>query len=582
MATGNLAFKKDTIPQTLTAIIDEDPEPIRKVIEEVPVELESIVRRCLSKDPAERYESTGDLARELKTVPETPSAWRAHRRILWAAAGLVVAVLALALGPNLVRLLDQITSRAGPSPIESIAVLPLQNLSGDPEQEYFADGMTEALITDLAKIGALKVISRSSTMRYKGTDKPLSEIAEELNVDAVVEGSALRVDGSVRVMAQLIDPDTEQALWAESYEQNLENVLLLWSDVAQAIAGEVKVALTPEDTRRLAGARLVNPEALDAYFKGSYHWYKTTPEGFDTAERYFNLALEKDPSYGPAYAGLARVWAGRQQMGYTPPHEAGPKAKAFALQAIALDDSSAIAHHALAAVRTWTDWDWAGAEPEWRRALELDPNRADTHAFFAHFLAIVGRTDEAIPHSERAVELDPFNAQFHNMYSNVLRRARRYDDAISAGRTALAMQPVLPPNAMQGALVAKGMRDEHLTFQRNRFAGDPELVGVLEQGLAEAGYEGAQRRIAGLLAERYEKYGTGLVVNVADYYLYAGDYDRTIDWLEKAFEVRSPAMPYISSCPTYDALRSDPRFQDLLRRMNLPTTNARSDPDEQR
>jgi serine/threonine-protein kinase len=216
MATRKLALKKDTIAQTLATIIEDDPEPISKLNEEIPVELESIVDRCLSKDPGERYQSNGDLARELKTVPETPSAWRARRKYTWAAAGLLVALLAIALGPNLIRYWDQISSRAGPAPIESIAVLPLQNLSGDPEQEYFADGMTEALITDLAKIGALKVISRSSAMRYKGTDKSLAEIANELNVDALVEGSALRVDGSVQIMAQLIDPETEQALWAES------------------------------------------------------------------------------------------------------------------------------------------------------------------------------------------------------------------------------------------------------------------------------------------------------------------------------------------------------------------------------
>jgi TolB-like protein len=460
-------------------------------------------------------------------------------------------------------------------------VLPLQNLSGDPEQEYFADGMTEALITDLAKIGALKVISRSSTMRYKGTDKPLAEIARELNVDAVVEGSALRVGGSVRIMAQLIDPETEQALWAESYEQDLENVLLLWSEVAQAIAGEVQVALTPEDTKRLAGVRIVNPEAHDAYLKGSYHWEKLTREDLDNAQSYFELALEKDPSYAPAYAGLASVWGARSQMGYTPPHEAQPKAKAFTLRAVALDDSSALSHSRLAKIRTWTEWDWAGAEPEWRSALEIDPNYADAHAYFAHFLAITGRIDEAVPHSERAIELDPFNALFHGLYSIVLEGARRYDDAIAAARTALTMQPSLPATGMQCALLLNGMRDELLAFQRNFFAGDPELVGALEQGLAEAGYEGAQRRIAGLLAVRYEKYGTGSFA-VAQYYNYAGDYDRAMDWLEKAFEVRDQTLPYIPLCPIWDPLRSDPRFQDLLRQMNLPTTNARSDPDEQR
>ncbi len=499
----------------------------------------------------------------------------------------------MALGPNLIRLWDQISSSATPAPIESIAVLPLQNLSGDPEQEYFADGMTEALITDLAKIGALKVISRSSAMRYKGTDKPLAEIARELKVDVVVEGSALRVGGSVRIMAQLIDPKTEQALWAESYERDLENVLLLWSEVAQAIAGEVQVALTPEETKRLAGARPVNPEAHDAYLKGSYHMDKLTREGLDTAQRYFELALEKDPSYAPAYRGLASVWGRRQQMGITPPHEAGPKAKAAAQRSFELDDSSAEAHQKLASTRTWTDWNWDGAEPEWRRALELDPNYARAHAFFAHFLAITGRIDEAVPHSERAIELDPFNALYHGLYSMVLCGARRYDDAIAASRTSLAMQPGhgISTGALEQAFVSKGMRDEHLALQRERIAYDPERVAAFEQGLAEAGYEGAMRSSADLLTARYEKSGgvpdpgdplPHSAWAIAHWYLWAGDYDRSIDWLGKAFEVRDPNLPYAGFQPIWDPLRSDLRFQDLLRRMNLPTTSAKSDPDEQR
>jgi TolB-like protein/tetratricopeptide (TPR) repeat protein len=586
MATGNLAFKKDTVPQTLAAIIEDEPEPIRKLNEEVPVALEAIVERCLAKDPTERYESTGDLAKELKTIPETPSVWRARRKVLWAAAGLLVAFLAIALTPNLMRLWEQISSRAGPAPIESIAVLPLQNLSGDPEQEYFADGMTEALITDLAKIGALKVISRSSSMRYKGTDKPLSEIATELNVDAVVEGSAQRVGDSVRIMAQLIDPETEQALWAESYEQDLENVLLMWSDVAQAIAGEVQVALTPEETERLAGAHPVNPEAYDAYLKGTYHWKAVTPEDLDTAENYFNLALEKDPSFAPAYAGLSMVWGGRRQMGITPPHEAGPKRKAAALQAIALDDTSAVVHENLARDLTWTDWDWAGAEPEWRRALEINPNLASAHAFFAHFLAITGRIDEAVPHSERAIELDPFNALFHGLYSVVLCGARRYDDALAVSRTALDMQPGLTVTALDCALISKGMRDEHLALQREHISSDIEFVAAFDQGVAEGGYEGAHRRVAQLMPARYEKSGGARGPGyrgphgIARWYLLAGEYDSSIDWLEKAFEVHDSNLPYVGFLePLWDPVRSDPRFQDLLRRMNLPTTSDRSEPD---
>jgi serine/threonine protein kinase/Tfp pilus assembly protein PilF len=602
MATGKLAFKKDTLPQTLAAIIDEDPEPIRKLNEKVPVELSAIVERCLSKDPDARYESTANLARELKTVPETPSAWRARRKVLWAAAGLLVAVLAVALGPNLFRLWDQISARAGPSPIESIAVLPLQNLSGDPEQEYFADGMTESLITNLAKIGALKVISRSSAMRYKGTDKPLAEIANELDVDVVVEGSALRAGGSVRIMAQLIDPETEQALWAESYERNLENVLLLQSEVAQTIAGEVQVALTPEDTKRLATARPVDPEAHDAYLKGTFHWQKTNPEELDTAQRYFELALEKDPGYAAAYAGLSRVWTVRNQMGITPPHEAASKARAAALRALELDDGSAGAHMALAIVKRQTDWDWAGAEQEYRRALELDPNSANTHASDATLLAITGRIEEAVLHSKRALELDPFNAMLHMQHTWVVYFDRRYDDAIAAARTTLEIQPSMAGGlqALQWAFCSKGMRDELLEIQRERAANDPERLAAFERGLAEGGDRGAHRAVADLVAARYEAAGgipdpgartsgpvswRGRVFNpffVSQQYIYAGDYEKAMDWLERAFEARDPGLPYAGISPLYDPLRSDPRFQDLLRRLNLPMARAGSDPNEQR
>jgi TolB-like protein/Tfp pilus assembly protein PilF len=463
-------------------------------------------------------------------------------------------------------------------------VLPLQNLSGDPEQEYFADGMTEALITSLAKVSALKVIAPTAAMRYKNSDLSSAEIARELGVDAVVEGSALRDGDSVRIMTQLIDPETEQPLWAESYERDLENVLVLQGEVAQAIAGELEVALTPEDTKRLAGARPVNPEAHDAFLKGTYYRQTATREGLDTAERYFDLALEKDPSYAPAYAGLARVWRSREQMGYTPPHEAGPKAKALAERAVELDDGSAEAHRSLAAVRTWTEWDWAGAEPEWRRTLELNPEFADAHASFAHFLAITGRIEEALEHSERALELDPFSAKNHGFYAVVLCSDRRHDDAIAAARAALAIQPNQPQarGTLQYVLYSKGIRDEWLANQREWIARDPEFLAAFEEGLAEGGYEGAHRRMADFLVERVEKSGRVMArgfgpLDVASLYLFAGDYDSSFEWLEKAYAVHDSNLPYIGYVQTrWGPIRSDPRFQELLRKMNLPQAEVGS------
>jgi tetratricopeptide (TPR) repeat protein len=351
------------------------------------------------------------------------------------------------------------------------------------------------------------------------------------------------------------------------------------------------VALTPEDTKRLAGARLVDPEAHDAYLRGTYYWQKLTPQDLDTAQRYFDLALEKDPSYTPAYAGLAWVWAARQQMGHAPPYEAGPKAKAAALRAVELDDSSAGAHEALAVVRATVDWDWAGAEEEMRRALELNPNFANAHAYFAWFLGIMDRIDEAIPHSERSLELDPFNALYHGLHAGALYRARRYDEAIATARNALTMQPnlAIARAPLRGSLFAAGMIDELLADQRERIARDPELVDAFEKGLLESGYEGGFLRLADILAARLEESG-GIVAQgivrgvtplyVARHYLYAGDYDRAMDWIEEAFEVRDPLLPGIVYQPISDPLRSDPRFQDLLHRMNLPSNGAGSHPDE--
>ena len=297
MATGKIAFKRETAAQMLAAIIEGEPEPVAKVNPKVPPHLRVIVERCLEKHPEERYESTRDLARELEGLREIPFALPAiltRRAVLAGVLALVVLGIALLVGLNGGGLRDRLLG--GVSPIDSLAVLPLANQSGDPEQEYFVDGITEALITDLAKISALKVISRNSAMRYKDTDKSIPEIAEELGVDAVIEGSVLREGDRVRVTAQLIEASTDQYLWADNFEQELRDIMTLYSDVARAIAQEIEIAVTPEEERRLASVRPVNPEAHDAYLKGSYHWKKLTREDLDTAQRYFELALEKDPS----------------------------------------------------------------------------------------------------------------------------------------------------------------------------------------------------------------------------------------------------------------------------------------------
>jgi TolB-like protein len=593
MASGVRPFQGNTGFELSSAILSTTPEPLPPGPgSALPTQLQMVVDRCLEKDPARRYQSAGEVRAALETAQSGGTVPGFERRKIEAPPrSWTLAVAALVVIVTVLAILDvggvrRLLMGGGGGEVQAVrmAVLPFVNLSGDPEQEYLSDGFTQEMITQLGRLHpeGLSVIARTSVMRYKNGDTPIDQIGSELGVDYVLEGSTQREEDRIRINAELIHVRDQTQLWADTYERELSGILTLQSEVAERVARALALELLPAEQARLTSARSVDPEAYDAYLKGTYHWQKLTLEDLDTAQRYFELALEKDPDYAPIYEGLSAVWAARQQMGSTLPREAGPKAKEAALQAIALDDGSAGAHRAVATVKTWTDWDWAGAEPEWRRALELDPNAAVTHAFYAHFLAIMGRTGEAVTHSERALELDPFNALYHMLYAMVLNFDRRFDDAMAASRTASAMLPGHPPaGGMQTALLCKGMRDEQLEHQRERIARDPERVAAFERGLAEGGYEGAQRAIADLLAARYENAGgvpdaevtrTFMPYFIALRYVDAGDFDRAVDWLEEAYEVRDPMLPYLRNPFYYDALRSNPRYQDLLRRMNLPTT----------
>jgi serine/threonine-protein kinase len=582
MAAGVRPFVGLTGYELSEAILSRSPRPLPAG---VPPGLTAVIERCLAKEPGQRYQGAGEVGSALETRAGRRPALVSRRR--WALLASLAAAVAIAAVLDVGGVRRLLSGGGGSQPPAiRMAVLPFANLTGDPEQEYLSDGLTQELIAQLGRLhpGGLSVIARSSVMRYKKGDTPVDQIGRELGVAYVLEGSARREANLVRITAELVHVGDQTQLWADTYEREISGLLALQSEVARRVAEALALKLLPAEQARLTSARTVDPEVYEAYLKGSYHWQKLTPQDLDAAQRYVDLALAKDPSYAPAYSGIAWVWAARQQRGIAPPHEAGPKAKAAALQAIALDDSSAGAHEALAMVRTWTDWDWAGAEAEWRRALELDPNTANSHAYFAHFLGTVGRIDEAIRHGEHALALDPFNALFHGLYAQVLCGARRYDDAMAAARNAMAIQSDLlagtAAGALECALVSKGMRDEHMALQRERIARDPERLAAFERGLAEAGYEGAMRRVADVLAARHEKSGGGADRGVpmalsqppyviAVWYLWAGDYDRTIAWLERAFEVRDPNLPYVGLQPYFDPLRSDPRFQDLLRRLGL-------------
>ena len=582
MLTGQLPFKGEHEQAIVYSILKEKPEPITDIKADVPVSIVEVVSKALEKDPGRRYQQVDELLDDLKSisagiVPEEiktrmrkEKLRKRKRAILYAgAAGLIIilAVLRLTLlkGP--------------PETIDSIAVLPLKNLTGDAEQEYFVDGVTDELIGQLAQISGLqRVISRTSVMRYKDTDKSLPEIARELKVDALVEGTVYQIGENVSIKLQLFDAlPEERSLWTKRYDRPVTDVLVMYGEMARTIAQNIQVKLTADETTRFASARPVNPEAHEAYLRGSYQWMKfVTPGDLDIAEKYFDLALEKDPAYAPAYAGRAWVWLVRNQWGWSPPEEAGPKAKAAALQAIELDENSAGAHEALASVRTWIDWDWDNARESWRRTIELNPNVASAQAWYAHFLMIMGHGEEGLIHSERAVVLDPFNPLVHCCHAAVLYSRRRYDEAIAAAREAQRIQPdsSIAVNAIWWIMhKKKGMEKEALEAAKvlmRTVVNDPRIEAALDEGYAQGGYAEAMKRGAEFLIARLPEVFC-YPSDIGTFYALAGEKDKAIEWLEKGLEVHDPVLPYLGYPLFVDLLRDEPRYQALLRKMNLPT-----------
>ena len=557
MVGGRPPFE-GTTPQAVVAKHAVDAVPgLRARDPAIPVYVERAVEKALAKNPADRFHTPSAFAEALTTGTVVARVGLRHwrQRTVAAAVVLVVAVGWL------------VSTIVGSPAIERLAVLPFTNLMNDPEQEYLIQGLHEGVLRELAQAG-VAVIARTSVMQYQDTEKSIREIARELAVDAVMEASVSRTGDSVLIDIRLVDPGTQEYLWFQSYERDLRNVVGLQREVTRAIVDELQVVLTPQAEARLATARTVNPEAYEAYLKGQFHLGKLSPADLETALQYFELALEKDPEYALAHVGVGVTWSALKQMSVVPPHEAGPRVKAAALKALELDSTLAEAHSTLAILRTWTEWDWEGAETAFRQAIALNPNYPDVRAFYSHFLNIMGRPDEAMLQIERALELDPLNALIQGFYVWDLMFVDRYDDAIAQAEHVLMTVPN-HPLALSGqgsAWHAKGMHEEWLARTKARW---PETVEALDRGYMEGGYQGARLRHAGwweaLSQTRYVS-----PWHIARLYAAAGKHDQAFEWLERAFEEREPNMPYLKAYPQFDDLHGDPRFQDLLRRMNLP------------
>jgi adenylate cyclase len=447
----------------------------------------------------------------------------------------------------------------------------------DPEQEYFVQGMHNALITELQKAG-IAVIARTSVLQYDNTEKPIREIAQELSVDAVAEASVLRTGDSVEIEVSLVDGTTQQYVADPIVRRSaLRDVERLYRGLTAAIAAEIQAALTPQAEAMLASAREVNPQAYDAYLKGWFHAGKMTPPDLEAALQYFELALEHDPEYARAYAGIALAWEIRSQFAYVRPRDAVPHMRAAAERAAELDSNLAEVQWALAGVRTWHLWDWEGAEDAFERAIEINPNYPDVRAGYSHFLLHMQRPDEAMRQMELAVELDPFNPLIQLFHGFVLGRLGRYDDAIAQFNTLLRTVPNHPGahGGLHQVYHEKGMYEESLAEANAAYAlsGFTQAEAALASGYAEGGYQGAWRCLGDTLATLWNV-SYAHPTDIATAYFYAGENSLVLDWLERGFAERDPNMPYMCTFTDpdsdWESLRDDPRLRNICRRVGLP------------
>jgi len=538
MLTGRRAFGGPSRAAAIAAVMDRQPPPLSSMRPDIPPSLESLVDGCLHKDPAFRFRSADVLLAALIGV--TPA------------------------------------SGARRSAVKAVAVLPLENLSCDPEQEYFADGMTDALITTLAQIRALRVISRTSVMRYKGARTALPEIARELNVQWIIEGTVVRSADRVRIGAQLIDGATDTHLWSKNYETDLRDVLALQSDVARAIAQEVQIQLTPQEQARLAGSRRVDPVAYESFLKGRHHWYRRSPGSLERALDHLQRAIDADPTYALAYAGLADAYItlGWDLYGLRAPLDVYPRAKEAANRALQLDPNCAEAHAALAWAATGYDWNWIGAEAAFRRAIELKPQYGPLHIWYSHLLMALGRPHDSFDESLRALECDPMglllnmHLGWHYLY------LRKYPQAIDQLVKALDLDPgfIVTRMFLGEAYEQVGMPAEAIEqFQKAVDLSARRPINLA--GLGHAHAASGNRAEALIIVTELQSRSRSEFVSaraVAEIYLALGDHDEAFAWLQAAFEQRNGWLMHMKVNQRYDAVRTDPRYHALIRRLNLP------------
>lgn len=570
MLGGQPPFVAPT-PQAVLARHAVDPVPeLRTIRPNLPAAVSRAVEKALAKVPADRFPSVRAFANALREAntegARAAEAVRARReagrrRMAW--AGAVIGLVALALWFG--------TLVTGPV-YERLGVLPPTDLQRDPEQEQIILAFYDELMGELQMAG-LTVKARSSMMRYRDGATPVHEIAEAVGIDALLEPSVRWTGDSVQVNARLIDAHTGDYIGTPIVEHAaVSDIFRLYMGLVRQVVDALGLPLSPEAEARLAAAEPIDAEAYQDYLNGRFYWGNLTPASLDAAQGYYEAALQKQPDFAQAYAGIAHVWAGRQQMGYLPPSEAGPKAREALDRALGLDSTAFEVQYVAAAYRTWTEWDWEGGEAFFRGAIEVNPGYAEVRSHYAHLLMILGRMDEAEEQSRLAMELDPLNPIVQSFHGSVLYAAGHLDEGISVLENTLRTAPDNPVAVwgLMSAYYLKGMPQEALDYAGRTLAmvGLPELSDTLQAVLAAEGADAAWR----FAGEAVEGLPYVLPILPIVFFDYAGETDQAVSWAQRALEVHDPNAPYLASEPFSDALRNDSRFREVLRRMGLPTS----------
>jgi serine/threonine protein kinase/Tfp pilus assembly protein PilF len=585
MATGRLAFGLGTTAVVFEAILNRTPAPATRVNPDLLPDLGWIIAKLLEKDRRLRYQSAAELRADLKRAKRDSEssgvptlAMPERSKIRWRSPTLIAAVtcallvlLLVALDPRSWR--ERLWNAFASRRIHSVAVLPFVNVGANPNIEYLSDGVTDGIISSLSRIPDLRVMARSTVFSYKGHEINAQKVGKDLNVDAVLLGRVIQRGDTLTIQTDLVSVADGSELWGEQYNRKVADLLSVQEDISNEIYNNLRPKLTGQEAHRLTKHYTENPEAYQLYLQGLYYWNKRTEGGFTRAIDFFNQAVERDPNYALAYAGLADAYNFLGDSGYAAPKQVRQNAKSAAMQALKIDDMLPEAHISLALVREAYDWDWPSAETEFKRALQLDPNSATAHQWYGDFLIRLGRLEEARAELKKAQDLDPLSLPINTSVGLHLYFARQYEPAIQQLRKALDLDPNFVPaqRALEAAYAQSGMYREAIGERQKvlTLSGNPDLAAAIGEDYRKSGYTGVlQSSLEGLKEVSKQRYVSPY--NIAQIHARLQERDQTVVWLEQAFSDRDSQLTYLKVEPAFDEVRSDPRFHQLLQRLGMP------------